>query len=137
VPTLNYSAIADFHTFQTTPAHAKSFPARSVFTSSCLATAFNDGYSSASGIKSSLNDSSLATAFSCFSCPLYNPFERTEQKIPFTTVPLLILVTLKIAAMLSVTLALPTLKVSLLKQEILGKTNLLSLIRHGLHRKRK
>jgi hypothetical protein len=31
--TLNYSAVADFHTL---PNHAKSFPGRSVFTSSCL-----------------------------------------------------------------------------------------------------
>jgi hypothetical protein len=39
VSTLNYSAIADFHTLQITTAHAKSFPAWSVFTSSCLVTA--------------------------------------------------------------------------------------------------
>jgi hypothetical protein len=37
--TINYSAIADSHTLQITIAHAKSFPARSVFTSSCLVTA--------------------------------------------------------------------------------------------------
>jgi hypothetical protein len=37
--TLNYSAIADFHALQITTAHAKSFSARSVFTSSCLVTA--------------------------------------------------------------------------------------------------
>jgi hypothetical protein len=41
--------------------HAKSFPARSVFTSSCLVTASNNGYSSASGLKSALNDGSLPT----------------------------------------------------------------------------
>jgi hypothetical protein len=33
--TLNYSAIANFHTLQITRAHTKSFPARSVFTNSC------------------------------------------------------------------------------------------------------
>jgi hypothetical protein len=39
VITLNYSAIANFHTLQITTAHAKSFPACSVFTSSCLVMA--------------------------------------------------------------------------------------------------
>jgi hypothetical protein len=37
--TLNYSAIANFPTLQSTRAHAKSFPARTVFTNSCLVTA--------------------------------------------------------------------------------------------------
>jgi hypothetical protein len=37
--TFNYSAIADFHTLPITSTHAKSFPALSVFTSSCLVTA--------------------------------------------------------------------------------------------------
>jgi hypothetical protein len=43
VITLNYSAIADFHTLHITTAHDKSFPARSVFTSSCLVTDSNNG----------------------------------------------------------------------------------------------
>jgi hypothetical protein len=43
--------------------HAKSFPACSVFTSNCLVMASNYGYSSASGLKASLNGSSLPTAF--------------------------------------------------------------------------
>jgi hypothetical protein len=37
--TLNYSAIANFHTLQITRAQAKSFLSYSVFTSSCLVTA--------------------------------------------------------------------------------------------------
>jgi hypothetical protein len=37
--TLNYSTIADFHTLPFTRAHAKSFPACSVFTRSCLVMA--------------------------------------------------------------------------------------------------
>jgi hypothetical protein len=49
VITLIYSAIANFHTLQN---HAKSFPARNVFTSNCLVTASNNGYSSVSGLKS-------------------------------------------------------------------------------------
>jgi hypothetical protein len=44
---------------------AKSFPARSVFISNCLIMASNNGYSSASGLKSSLNGGSFPTA--CFS----------------------------------------------------------------------
>jgi hypothetical protein len=45
VITLNYSSIADLHTL---PNHAKSSPACRVFPSSCLVTASNNGYSSAS-----------------------------------------------------------------------------------------
>jgi hypothetical protein len=41
--------------------HAKFFLARSVFTSSCLVTTSNNGYASASGLKSSLNGGSLPT----------------------------------------------------------------------------
>jgi hypothetical protein len=55
--TVNYSAIADFY--------AKSFPARSVFTGSCLVTASNNGYSSASVLKAFLNGGFLPTAYSC------------------------------------------------------------------------
>jgi hypothetical protein len=55
VITLNYSPIVNFHTLQ------KSFPTRNVFTSSCLITASNNGYSSASGLKSSLNGGYLPT----------------------------------------------------------------------------
>jgi hypothetical protein len=43
---------------------AKSFPARSVFTSSCLVTASNNDYTSTSGLKSSLKGGSFSTA--CF-----------------------------------------------------------------------
>jgi hypothetical protein len=78
VITLNFSAIADFHTLQITSAHAKSFPARSVFTSSCLVMASSNGYSSPSELKSSLNAGSLPTTFSCFDCPPYNLFARTK-----------------------------------------------------------
>jgi hypothetical protein len=59
--TLNYSAIADLLTSQITVTHAKSFLAHNVFTSSCLATASNNGYSSASGLSSSSNGGSLPT----------------------------------------------------------------------------
>jgi hypothetical protein len=39
ITTLNYSAISNFRILQFTRAHAESFPARSVFTGSCLVTA--------------------------------------------------------------------------------------------------
>jgi hypothetical protein len=39
VTTLNHSATVNFHNLQFTKVHGKSFPARSVFTSSCLVTA--------------------------------------------------------------------------------------------------
>jgi hypothetical protein len=57
--TLNYSAVANFTLYKS---HAKSFPAHSVFTSTCLVTASIYGYSSASGLRSSLNGGSLPTA---------------------------------------------------------------------------
>jgi hypothetical protein len=59
VITLNYSAIANFHTLQITRTHAKSFTTYNVFTSSCLVTASNNGYSPASVLKFSLNGGSL------------------------------------------------------------------------------
>jgi hypothetical protein len=59
--TFNYSAIANFHTLQITRAHSKSFPACSVFNSSCLVTVSNNGCSSASGLKFFLNGSSFPT----------------------------------------------------------------------------
>jgi hypothetical protein len=43
VITLDYSAIADLHTLQINRAHTKSFLARNVSTSNCLATASNSG----------------------------------------------------------------------------------------------
>jgi hypothetical protein len=43
----------------------------------------NSGYFSASVFKSSLNGSSLPNASSCFNCPPYNPFARTEWKTQF------------------------------------------------------
>jgi hypothetical protein len=61
--TLNYSAIADFHTLQITRAHAMSFRNLSVFNSNCLVTASNKGYSSASGLKYFLNGGSIPTAY--------------------------------------------------------------------------
>jgi hypothetical protein len=74
--TFNYSAIADFHALPIIPAHAKSFPACSVFTIRLLVTASNNGYSSASVLKSSLNGDSLPTTYSYSSCPPYNPSVR-------------------------------------------------------------
>jgi hypothetical protein len=62
VITLNYSAIADIHTLLSTPAHAESFSTCSVFSRRFLVTSSNNGYSSASVLKSSLNGSSLPTA---------------------------------------------------------------------------
>jgi hypothetical protein len=61
VITLNYNAIADLQTLQITVTHAKSFPARSFFTSNCLVTTSNNSYFSASRLNSSLNGSSLPT----------------------------------------------------------------------------
>jgi hypothetical protein len=56
--TLNYSAIADIDNLQN---HSKSFAASSVFISTCLITASNNGYSSASRLNFSPNDGSLPT----------------------------------------------------------------------------
>jgi hypothetical protein len=64
VITLNYSAITNLHTLQTTSAHVKSFPAYSVFSSGCLVTASNNAYSSASVLKFFLNGGSLPTEIS-------------------------------------------------------------------------
>jgi hypothetical protein len=72
ITTVNYSAIANFHNLQFIWAHALSFPAHSVFTSSCLVTTPNNDYFSASVLKSSLNDGSLPTLQSCSNCPPYN-----------------------------------------------------------------
>jgi hypothetical protein len=59
VITLSYSAITNFRSLQFTRAHVTSFTAHSDFTSSCLITASNNGYSSTPGLKSSLNGGSL------------------------------------------------------------------------------
>jgi hypothetical protein len=75
VITINYSAIADFYTL---PNHDKPFPACSVFTSSFLVTTSINGCSSASVLESPATGASHPIFFSCFSCPLYNPFSRTE-----------------------------------------------------------
>jgi hypothetical protein len=53
--------------------HAKSLPARSVFTSSCLVTASNNGYSSTSGVKFSLNCGSLPTELFLSLCLMLRP----------------------------------------------------------------
>jgi hypothetical protein len=57
----NYNAVANLHTLQITTAHAKPFPTCCVFTSRSLVTASNNGDSSASALKSSLNGGSLPT----------------------------------------------------------------------------
>jgi hypothetical protein len=59
VITFNWSTIANFHTLQITTEPAKSFPACCVFTSLSLVTASNNGYSSASVLRSCLNGGSL------------------------------------------------------------------------------
>jgi hypothetical protein len=77
VITLNYSAIANFHNLQITSAHANSFPACSVFTRRFLITVSNNGYSSASVLKSSLNVGSLPTA-----CLPYNWLAANSHQPP-------------------------------------------------------
>jgi hypothetical protein len=72
VITHNYSVIANFHTLQLTRAHTKPFPALSVFISSCLVTASNNGCSSSSVFKSSLKGGSLPTT--CFFTTYSRPF---------------------------------------------------------------
>jgi hypothetical protein len=64
VNTLNYSVIINSPTLEITSAQAKSFSVRSVFSTIYLVTASNNGYSSASGIKPSLNGGSLPTELS-------------------------------------------------------------------------
>jgi hypothetical protein len=81
--TRNYSAISDFYSLPVTPEHAKSFPACSAFTTRFLITASNKAYSSTSGFRSSLNGGFLPTAYSCASCPPYNPSARTTIENPF------------------------------------------------------
>jgi hypothetical protein len=61
VTTNNYNTVADFHTLQITTTHAKYFPACSVFTRCFLVTTSNNGYSSASVLKTSLNGGSIPT----------------------------------------------------------------------------
>jgi hypothetical protein len=56
-----YNTIADFHILQITTAHSKSLPACNVFIRPFLVTASNNGYSSTSVLKSSLNGGSLPT----------------------------------------------------------------------------
>jgi hypothetical protein len=58
----NCHIFADFQTLQIPRVHAKSFPACSVFTRRFLLTASNNGYSSATVVKSSLNGGSFPTA---------------------------------------------------------------------------
>jgi hypothetical protein len=63
---LKYGAIANFHTLNKLLAHTLNhFQPHSVFTSSCLVTASNNGYSYSPGLKSFLNGGSLLTAYSC------------------------------------------------------------------------
>jgi hypothetical protein len=59
VTTLNYTTVVDFHALQITTAHAKSLQSALVSTSRSLVTASNNGDSSASVLKSSLNGGSL------------------------------------------------------------------------------
>jgi hypothetical protein len=55
----SYTLTTRDYTLQFTSPHAKSFLASSVYTCSCLVRAPNNGYSSASGIKSFLNGNSF------------------------------------------------------------------------------
>jgi hypothetical protein len=54
------------------PTLYKSFPALSVWTSGCLVTASNNGYSSASGLKTSLNGGSTPTEHFSSQIPVQN-----------------------------------------------------------------
>jgi hypothetical protein len=76
------------YTLQITVTQSKSFPASNVFTSSCLVTASNNGYSSASVLKSSLNGSSLPAFLSFPFVQLISPRHGPLQRTPFPTVPL-------------------------------------------------
>jgi hypothetical protein len=60
----------------------RSFPDWSVFTRRLLVTVSNNGYSSLSVLKSSLNGGSFLTTYSCSSCPPYNPSVRTTIENP-------------------------------------------------------
>jgi hypothetical protein len=88
VTTYNYSAFTNLHTLQITRAHAKSYPACSVFTSSCLATAYNNVYSSASKLRSFLNGGSLPTELSqnqsqnYFTTGCLPPISRSLRQAP-------------------------------------------------------
>jgi hypothetical protein len=61
VITRKYSSLTNFNTLQFTRAHTKSFAAYGVFTRHFLIMVSNNGYSSASGLKFSLNGSSFPT----------------------------------------------------------------------------
>jgi hypothetical protein len=61
VISINHSTIADFYTLQITPAHAKSFPACTVVSRRFQITGSNNGCSSASVLKSSVNGGSVPT----------------------------------------------------------------------------
>jgi hypothetical protein len=85
--TSNYSATANLYNSQITTAPANPFSARSVFTSSCLVTASNNGYSSCSMLKSFLNGCSLPNVCSCSRCSPYEPPARTTVENHVSTVP--------------------------------------------------
>jgi hypothetical protein len=93
VITFNYSAIADFHTLEFTRAYAKSSPARSVFTSSCLVEALTMDISllpCSSRLRMAAPYKLSTPATDSFlqppvhnrlcrpNCLLYNPFARTK-----------------------------------------------------------
>jgi hypothetical protein len=77
--------IANLHTLKKSLAHTLSLSARSVFTSNCLVTASNNGYSCAFEFKSSLNDGSVPAAFSSLTdwlstdwVPAWRPFHANH-----------------------------------------------------------
>jgi hypothetical protein len=93
VITLNYSAIADFHTLQTTTVHVV-FSVCCVLTSLTLVTASNYGNSSSAPTKSSLHKlpynlrtTHSVTTLTNFQTRLgYDILERIEWKTPFIVV---------------------------------------------------
>jgi hypothetical protein len=93
VTTNFYNTIADVHILYITTAHATSFPACNVFTRYFLLTASNNGYSSASVPKSSLNGGSFQLNYfsqtpvrNWLGCPSFLPYNssaRPAQTTPF------------------------------------------------------
>jgi hypothetical protein len=77
--TNNRNIIADFHTLQITTAHAKHFPACSIFTRCFLVTVSNNGYSSASVLKPF--DRRLPS--NCLFCLLITPLHGPNRKHRF------------------------------------------------------
>jgi hypothetical protein len=84
VITRHYSVIADLHTLQNTRAHRLALSVCYSLNQTSPGNGSNNGYFSASGLKSFLNGGSLPTAYSCSSCPPYDPSARTTVENPIS-----------------------------------------------------